>query len=257
MISMNRPPTQKRPLAEGRSALSVPSLTEQYQESLQSMGENPSSVWPLPLFSQWPTLFFDGLSIMTRSYTSMLQAWGASISNRTEEERVGLSENDREIVISAELPGFQDSEVEALVREGRLIIKGERHDTMSDDDQFHLSYRRIVPLPSGFPLEEAKTSYHDGVLEMHIPKPEQAKEASELGLPHQAESEQSPAPDEAASEQVHSERKSETESAKPKRSKAQPRRQKASGQARSKGKNGRGHSGRSTSKQTRRTRQRA
>jgi HSP20 family molecular chaperone IbpA len=127
-------------------------------------------------------MFFNSLSVMTRSYTDMLRTWEVRAPEQEPEEEIqGFSENDQEIVVRTELPGFEDDEVETQFREGRLIIKGEKHETPSNDDQFHLSYRRVVPLPANIPLDEAKASYREGVLEIHIPKQRPGIEASEMG----------------------------------------------------------------------------
>lgn len=98
---------------------------------------------------------------------------------KLEPEELQLSETDDEIVITAEFPGFGADEVEARVRKGRLTIKGEKHQA-DQEGESHLSYRRQLSLPVPAAARESTSNYHDGVVEVRIPKspPPEGKQPS-------------------------------------------------------------------------------
>ena len=115
--------------------------------------------WPLMLYRNWLAVVQPQLSLM--------QPWGLS-----------LHESDQALIFRAQIPGFRDNEMQASLHENQLEIKAERHEQVQGDE-FHLSFHRKFTLPAVFKLEEAKTTFHDGVLEMQIPKPEAAEIADE------------------------------------------------------------------------------
>jgi HSP20 family molecular chaperone IbpA len=106
---------------------------------------------------------------------------------RIDPDAVQVDETDKDIIVSAEFPGFEADQVEAQVRGKRLTIKGEKHER-TGDDQFHVSYRRELPLPRRLPAGKSTTSYHDGIIEVHIPKTERKSNASKTNPTRRSES---------------------------------------------------------------------
>lgn len=85
---------------------------------------------------------------------------------------------DGHLVIRAEVPGVDPSDVEVSVEEGRLHISGtKRHtrDKRDDDDRLFVTesyygrFDRVVPLPEGVDTDEIKARHEDGVIEIRIP----------------------------------------------------------------------------------------
>ncbi len=85
--------------------------------------------------------------------------------------QVDVKENDQEITVRAELPGFEPNEIDVQVDNGVLAIKAEKE----QKDNGHAEYRnfyRAITLPTGVDAEKVQARYRNGVLELHIPRAE-------------------------------------------------------------------------------------
>jgi HSP20 family protein len=87
-------------------------------------------------------------------------------------------EKNGEIVVKAELPGVEKDAIEVTVEKGSLVIKGERRaeeevkeESFYRMERFTGSFFRRFPLPEGIDEDSITAEYHDGVLEVHVPKP--------------------------------------------------------------------------------------
>jgi HSP20 family protein len=82
--------------------------------------------------------------------------------------------------VHAELPGLEPKDVKVDVENDALVIQGERRFEQEEKEggvqrterQYGLFYRSI-PLPEGAKVDQAKAKFHNGVLEVTIPVPEQ------------------------------------------------------------------------------------
>ncbi len=93
-----------------------------------------------------------------------------------------LYETPSEVVVSIDVPGFEEKELEIEVSDHTLTVKGERREEKERKDKtFHLHERlekhfeRRFTMPSETDLEKVKAVFGKGVLEVHVPKIEQAK----------------------------------------------------------------------------------
>lgn len=93
-----------------------------------------------------------------------------------------LYETPSEVVISLDVPGFDERELEIQVTDQMLTVKGERKvETERKEKTFHLHERlekrfeRSFTMPTETDLEHVKAVFDKGVLEMHVPKLEQVK----------------------------------------------------------------------------------
>lgn len=93
-----------------------------------------------------------------------------------------IAETDREYLIKAELPEVEKKDVEVMVNDGIITIRGERRYERSDDSEkqhrlesFYGSFARSFTLPAD--VDEAKiyAESRDGVLKVHLPKTEARK----------------------------------------------------------------------------------
>ena len=98
------------------------------------------------------------------------------------EPEVDIRETDKEVEVTAELPGMDDADVDVSVAQGMLTIRGEKKVEREDrDDGYVLRERsygrveRIVPLPDGLDLDAAEASFKNGVLTVRIPKTAEAQ----------------------------------------------------------------------------------
>ena len=93
-----------------------------------------------------------------------------------------LVETENDYVLKADLPGLSDDDVKIEVEDNVLTISGERKSEreVSKDGYYRIerssgSFRRSLTLPEGVDPESVKATFERGVLEVHVPKPEQTK----------------------------------------------------------------------------------
>jgi len=94
--------------------------------------------------------------------------------------RVNVAETDKEVTVSAELPGMDEKDVSVELSEGTLTLKGERkteEEHKGEDWQrreySYGSFHRTVPLPCQVQEDKAKARFKKGVLTVTLPKQEQ------------------------------------------------------------------------------------
>jgi len=91
-------------------------------------------------------------------------------------------ETDTEVVIKAEAPGYQPGDVDIMVYPDRVIISGKASEEAEEKGANYLrrerragSFTRTIGLPSEVNTEGAKASFRHGVLELRIPKADDAR----------------------------------------------------------------------------------
>ncbi len=91
-------------------------------------------------------------------------------------------EEKDEVVVKAELPGMTKDNIEVNLAGTILTIKGEKkaeEDVKERDYRYrersHGMFLRRIELPSEVKADEITASFKDGVLEVHLPKTEEAK----------------------------------------------------------------------------------
>jgi HSP20 family protein len=95
---------------------------------------------------------------------------------------VDIYETDDALILTAELPGVSKDEVSIEVHNNTLTLRGERkHKAEITEDRYHRAeraygtFQRSFLLPAMVDQEKVQASYHDGVLELRLPKSEAAK----------------------------------------------------------------------------------
>ena len=95
---------------------------------------------------------------------------------------VDIAEEKDRILITAELPGFKESEIEIQTENGMLTLRGERKfEKETDGKSYHRverSYGQFVrsfSLPNNVDREKIQATFRDGLLQVELPKREDAK----------------------------------------------------------------------------------
>ena len=95
---------------------------------------------------------------------------------------VDISEDKDRISLTAELPGFTEDQVEVQMEGGVLTLRGERKsETEKEGRTFHRMERsygqfvRSFTLPNNVDREHIKANFSNGLLEIELPKREEAK----------------------------------------------------------------------------------
>jgi HSP20 family protein len=93
-----------------------------------------------------------------------------------------ISERKDAYLVTVELPGLKPEDLDITMEDGLLTIQGERQFTSeSSEQQFHRverhygAFRRSITLPAHVMAEEIQASFEDGVLQILVPKAEEAK----------------------------------------------------------------------------------
>ena len=97
---------------------------------------------------------------------------------------IDVYEKDNRLFTRIDLPGMKKEDVKVEVSDGHLAISGERkREEEEKEKEFYRcereygSFYRAVPLPEGVKVEDVKATFADGVLEVSVPLPVQAKAA--------------------------------------------------------------------------------
>lgn len=88
---------------------------------------------------------------------------------------VELSDTDKEVKVEAELPGLSEGDVELVLKDGTLIIRGEKKGAIEDktrrvSERFYGRFERMIPLPSEVREDQVNASFKNGVLTVTLPK---------------------------------------------------------------------------------------
>ena len=90
---------------------------------------------------------------------------------------VDVADADDEVVVTADVPGFDPDDIDVSVSDRQLRIDAEHSEEIADDQtQYYRRERsrravsRTVPLPTDVEENEAAASYENGVLTVTLPK---------------------------------------------------------------------------------------
>ena len=93
-----------------------------------------------------------------------------------------LVETEDNYLLKADLPGMKQEDVALEFNDGMLTISGERKAEYERKEKgfFRLErsmgkFSRALTLPDGIDPDKIRAEFHDGVLEVTIPKPEERK----------------------------------------------------------------------------------
>ncbi len=115
------------------------------------------------------------------NFTAGFPSLGNGMTNVTL-PNIDVSETDKEIDITAELPGLEEKDVQINVSDNILTIRGEKKaEKEQKDKNYRLversygSFERSLELPDGVNADGIKASIDKGVLKVVVPKPAPAQ----------------------------------------------------------------------------------
>ena len=95
---------------------------------------------------------------------------------------IDVKETEKEMRVSAELPGMEEKDVEVLLDSDSLTIRGEKkHEEEEKGESYYRSERRygsfcrVIPLTSEVESDKVEAKFKNGVLTVTIPKTEKAR----------------------------------------------------------------------------------
>jgi len=119
--------------------------------------------------------FLEELERMRRRFRRLLRK--VEIPEMYESFPVDVFEENDEIVIRADLPGFKKDEIQVRVLENAIDIKAEKKEEVEEKaegfyraERRYGRLRRIIPLPLPVDPENVKAKLENGVLEIRAKK---------------------------------------------------------------------------------------
>ncbi len=157
----------------------LPSISGKKGMLVKHAGDNPFEVLKREMNSLFDNFFRGGFG------------------SETLESRMGLftpqidvSETDKEIKISAELPGMDEKDIEVSLSKDMLTIKGEKKEEKEDKgkdyysmERSYGSFSRTIPLSDEVQDNKVDATFKKGVLTITLPKSEKAvKETKKVAI---------------------------------------------------------------------------
>jgi len=95
---------------------------------------------------------------------------------------IDVAENENSVFVKAELPGMSEKDIDVNILGNTLTIKGEKkkEEEKKEHSYYRLersygSFQRSITLPTVVDSAKCKASFKNGVLEIEMPKKEEAK----------------------------------------------------------------------------------
>lgn len=95
---------------------------------------------------------------------------------------VDIYETEGELVLSAEIPGVDEKDIEIKVEDSTLTIRGERKfEKETKEENYHRieraygSFMRSFTLPNYIDQDRIEAQQENGILKIHMPKKEETK----------------------------------------------------------------------------------
>ena len=93
-----------------------------------------------------------------------------------------LKENEKEVVVRAEVPGLSESDIDLEISsDGYMTLSGEKKEQKEEHHKgkyfsefSYGSFSRTIPLPYDLKYDDAKADFENGVLTVVVPKSEPA-----------------------------------------------------------------------------------
>ncbi len=113
--------------------------------------------------------------------------WPAKRTLEAEEflPSLDMYDTEHELIVKCDLPGLKKKDIELNITHNYLTISGERGKEEKVEKANYYRYERSYgkfsrsfELPEGLDIEKAKAHFEDGVLEVKIPKSEEAEKMS-------------------------------------------------------------------------------
>ncbi len=91
-----------------------------------------------------------------------------------------VKDRSDELLVTAEVPGLTDKDVDLFVDNGILTIRGEKKMDQEEkgySERFYGRFERQIPLPTNVDEQHCRADFHDGLLTIHLPKSREAEES--------------------------------------------------------------------------------
>jgi HSP20 family protein len=142
----------------------------------------------LPTTSRWADRALAPLSDMENMFDRLRRDFYSPDIFRDIEgfsPRVEVKETDKNILVSAEVPGMEDKDINVSLKDNSLVIEGEkRSERKKEDKGFYRSefsygsFYRSIPLQADVDADKVEATYKNGILKVTLNKLEESKQTT-------------------------------------------------------------------------------
>ena len=98
-----------------------------------------------------------------------------------------IHQDDKQVEITAELPGVKEEDIDITIDDGVLTLRGEKKSTREDKESGYRersygSFERRLTLPSNIDEDNCSAEFKDGVLTITLPKSEEKARGRKIQL---------------------------------------------------------------------------
>lgn len=129
---------------------------------------------------------------MNRLLDGFVQSWDPDAPDRFSgfSPRIDMTEDEKSIKVSAELPGITDKDIEVSLSHDSLTIRGEKKSGKEERRQNYFyaersfgSFNRTIPIPREIETDKVQAQFKKGILTVTMPKTTAAvKEARKIAV---------------------------------------------------------------------------
>jgi HSP20 family protein len=88
---------------------------------------------------------------------------------------VEVTETDKQVKVTAEIPGLEEKDVEVLLQDNVLTLKGEKRSEVDDKDRqfserYYGRFERRIPVGPDIETDKVEASFKNGILTVTLPK---------------------------------------------------------------------------------------
>lgn len=129
--------------------------------------------------------FFNLQREVNRIFDDTLRSMNAPFGGDLGWPSIEVRDEDRQLTVMADLPGMSEKDVEVLLEEETLVLRGEREGRRERgqfSERFYGRFERRVPLPP-IKADGVSASFKDGLLTVILPKePEAAPRGRRIAI---------------------------------------------------------------------------
>jgi len=125
---------------------------------------------------------------MNRIFDDFFSGWDLASPGTAEgrfdffQPSIDVKHSEKEIFVKAELPGLAEKDIEVLLTDNALTIRGEKREEKEEKGKtyYHMersygSFNRMIPLPAGVDQKKVQAQFKNGVLTITLQKTQEEK----------------------------------------------------------------------------------
>lgn len=101
---------------------------------------------------------------------------------RTFSPVVDVTESEKDITVTVELPGMDEKDIELSITDGQLTIQGKKREEKEEKKKGYYrmersfgEFSRVIALPAGVETDKVSAGFRKGVLRITIPRSKEAR----------------------------------------------------------------------------------